>query len=232
MPAFERRYVDSSLELRAAGKNPRMGGYAAKFDTLSRNLGGFVETIAPRFFNKSAGDGWPDVMARYNHDDSYLLGTTAGRTLTLTVDDVGLDYTVDLPDTSYARDLAVLAERGDVSKSSFAFYTFEDDWSMTDQGFPLRTLLSGQLIDVAPVNMPAYVDTSSGLRSLAEQRGIDESDVARLAAEGKLGDLIKTPATVIDLRGETDDDDGQGDTHPTSRLSLLRREWDLKGKAI
>lgn len=231
MPTMERRYVDSSLELRSTGDKARMGGYAAKFHTTSRNLGGFVETIDPRFFNKSAGDGWPDVMARYNHDDAYLLGTTAGRTLELTIDTVGLDYTVDMPDTTYARDLAVLAERGDVSKSSFAFYTFDDDWSMTEDGFPLRTLLSGQLIDVAPVNMPAYTDTSSGLRSLAEHRGIDESEVAQLAATGKLADLIKAPATVIDLRGSTDEDDGQRDTHPAPRVLLMRREWELKGKA-
>lgn len=229
MPALERRYVDSSLELRGEGQS-RMGGYAAKFNTLSRNLGGFVETIDPRFFNKSEGDGWPEVMARYNHDDNMLLGTTAGRTLTLEVDRVGLDYTVDLPDTSYARDLAILAGRGDVSKSSFAFYVFDEDWAMTDEGFPLRTLVSGQLIDVAPVNMPAYTDTSSGLRSLAEQRGMAESEVAELAAAGKLADLIKTPAKVIDLRGQ--DDAGQDEIHPSSRVPLLRREWDLKHKAV
>lgn len=232
MQSLERRYVDSSLEVRAAADNPRIGGYAAKFNTLSRNLGGFVETIDPRFFNKSEADGWPEVMARYNHDDNMLLGTTAGGTLSLTIDRTGLDYTVDMPDTSYARDLQVLASRGDVSKSSFAFYVFEDDWSMTEAGFPLRTLISGQLIDVAPVNMPAYVDTSSGLRSLAEARGVDEGEVAQMAAEGRLQDLIKTPATVIDLRGESDDDGGQGETHPTSRVSLLRQGWVLKGKAL
>ena len=35
-----------------------------------------MERIDPRFFNKSAGDRWPDVVARYNHDDNFVLGTT------------------------------------------------------------------------------------------------------------------------------------------------------------
>ena len=52
---------------------------------MSQDLGGFVEQIDHRFFNKSAGDGWPGVMARYNHDD--LLGTTAAESLRLSLDD-------------------------------------------------------------------------------------------------------------------------------------------------
>jgi HK97 family phage prohead protease len=135
-----------------------IGGYAAKFDRLSQNLGGFVERIAPGFFNKSRGDGWPGVVARYNHDDNQLLGTSRAGTLRLGVDEVGLTYAVDLPQAR--ADVYELVQRGDVAQSSFAFVVFEEDWSMTDQNFPLRTLVSGQLRDVAPVNTPAYEDTS------------------------------------------------------------------------
>ncbi len=58
--------------------------------------------------------------------DEYLLGRTLSQTLRLAVDDTGLEYEVDLPDTQYARDLAALAERGDVQHSSFAFRTIAD----------------------------------------------------------------------------------------------------------
>lgn len=170
-----------------------IGGYAAVFNRLSQNLGGFVERIDPAFFAKSAADGFPGVMARYNHDDNQLLGTTAANTLRLTVDGTGLDYQVDVPRTR--EDVLELVQRGDVQKSSFAFVTFEDDWSVTDQGFPLRTLLSGRLIDVAPVNSPAYLDTSVGTRStaldsLAHKFDADPAEVRALAASGNLVKLF------------------------------------------
>lgn len=220
---LERRNTSCAVELRAADTGTRIGGYAAKFGTLSQNLGGFVETIDRAFFNKSQADGWPDVMARYNHEDAFLLGTSRAGTLRLAVDDTGLDYDVDLPATGYARDLAALAERGDVAHSSFAFITFEDDWGMTEGGFPLRTLVSGKLVDVAPVNSPAYLDTSSGLRSLAESRSLPVEEVQQLAARNELGKLIVPPPTVIDLAPAA-----QSDTHAQVRLAALGRLLDAK----
>lgn len=175
----ERRFTTVPVELRAKDEL-RIGGYAAKFNVLSQNLGGFVEKVDRSFFNKSRGDGWPDVLARYNHDDNMLLGTTGGGTLRLHVDDTGLDYEVDLPQAR--ADIAELVRRGDVRKSSFAFRTFDDDWGVTDQGFPLRSLVSGQLVDVAPVNIPAYYDTTAGLRSLAEKVEADFEEVRSAAA--------------------------------------------------
>jgi phage head maturation protease len=93
----ERRFTPGQVEVRAAKDSRAVGGYALKFNTQSRNLGGFVEQINTSALNKSRGDGWPEVMARYNHDDNMLLGTTAARTLRLTLDEVGLVYEVDVP---------------------------------------------------------------------------------------------------------------------------------------
>lgn len=193
MTNIERRYTLVPVELRARAADKRsIGGYAAVFNRLSQNLGGFVEQVAPTFFNKSRGDGWPDVLARYNHDDNMLLGTTSGRTLRLEIDDTGLLYEVDPPQAR--SDIVELVERGDVGKSSFAFrlYTEGDDWSMSDQGYPLRTLVSGQLVDVAPVNMPAYSDTSvaaradGALESLANRMNASLDEVRKLAEQNEL----------------------------------------------
>ena len=183
---IERRFTVVTVEARAAGdgRPVRIGGYAAKFNIYSRNLGGFVEQVNPTFFNKSRGDGWPDVLARFNHDDSQLLGTTMGRTLSLAVDNVGLSYEVEPPPSM--RHVVELVERGDVQKSSFAFRTLEDDWTTTEDGGPLRSLVTGVLVDVAPVVLPAYVDTSAGLRSLAQKFGADLEEVRSLADAGEL----------------------------------------------
>lgn len=184
----ERRFTSVPVEVRAAEKRT-IGGYAAKFNRMSQNLGGFVEQIDARAFNKSAGDGWPDVMARHNHDDNLLLGTTGAGTLRLSLDEIGLRYEVDTPQTR--GDVFELVQRGDVRKSSFAFIAFEDDWATTDQGFPLRTLLSTRLIDVASVNTPAYEDTSTGLRSLAAKFDAPLDEVRQLAQANELVKFFK-----------------------------------------
>jgi len=212
----ERRFTRGLVEVRAAGDSRTIGGYAAKFNTLSRNLGGFVERIDPGFFAKSEGDGWPRVMARYNHDNNMLLGTSRSGTLRLQTDGTGLDYSVDVP--AARGDVYELVQRGDVAESSFAFYTFEDDWAMTDDGFPVRTLLSGQLVDVAPVNDPAYLDTSTGLRSLAEKAGAELAEVRAAAEAGELKRFLGAPApTIIPPTG-------QGDTHLVMAVRQRRAE--------
>ncbi len=212
----ERRYAKAAVEFRASSKNGSPGtlaGYAAKYETLSQNLGGFVETIHRGAFDKSLADGL-DVLARYNHDDNMLLGRTASGTVRLSSDDTSLMYEVDLPDTQVGRDLAVLAARGDVYQSSFAFYTVEDEWGMTEQGFPMRSLIATRLVDVAPVNTPAYLDTSSGLRSFAEHRGLSFDEVRAAAEANRLADLLSpAPAVEAEERTVEADDSPQVDNH-------------------
>ncbi|WP_125777187.1 HK97 family phage prohead protease [Antribacter gilvus] len=194
MTEAERRFTSVAVETRAGKTNAMtIGGYAAKFDRMSQNLGGFVERIAPTFFNKSRGDGWPGVIARYNHDDNMVLGTSRAGTLRLGLDEIGLAYDVELP--SSRADVYELVQRGDVAQSSFAFIVFEDDWTQSDQGFPLRTLVSGRLLDVAPVNTPAYEDTSvvtrGALDSLARKFDADPAEVRQLAQANELSRFFK-----------------------------------------
>lgn len=204
MRELERRYTKAPAEIRATDDVKKIAGYAAMFRKESSNLGGFVEDIDPTAFNKSRGDGWPDVMARYNHDDNLLLGTVAAETLTLTIDDTGLAYEVTPPSTR--ADVLELVTRGDVQKSSFAFRVIEDDWSQTSQGFPKRTLVRVQLVDVAPVNVPAYPDTTAGLRSLARAMDAPYADVRDLAERDELRKLfVRTdqPAAPVESSGTT-----------------------------
>jgi len=59
-------------------------------------------------------------------------------------------------------------QRGDVRHSSFAFRVFPggDEWGVSEFNYPMRTLLSVQLVDVAPVLDPAYPDATAGARAL------------------------------------------------------------------
>ena len=154
------------VEQRAEGETqkPVIIGYAAVFESLSENLGGFREKIARGAFDDVMSD---DVRATYNHDANIVLGRTASGTLRIALDDKGLRYEIDPPDTQAARDLLVSMNRGDVKESSFRFMVEDDDWTEDDDGRVVRTIKKfRRLIDVSPVTYPAYPEASAGQRSL------------------------------------------------------------------
>lgn len=225
MRELELRNHSGAVEFRASEKG--LGvliGYASVFNRYSQNLGGFVEQVDPRAFNKTLGDGGP-VFARFNHDDNFLLGTTEAETLRLSVDGTGLHYEIDLPDTSAGRDVRALAERRDLNRSSFAFRVMPDgdEWDYTQDGFLVRTLTEVQLVDVAPVVNPAYRDTTSGLRSLAAHFELDLDQVKREAQKG--GTHLRSLIESSGAHGDGSDKDGPGETHPL--LSTYKRRLQL-----
>lgn len=152
------------LELRASDKGNMLVGYAAKFNTMSDDLGGFLETIAPGAFSRAIKEKH-DVRALFNHDPNYVLGRTKSGTLTLREDGTGLEMCCAMPDTQTARDLMESVKRGDIDQQSFSFRCLSDSWAMRD-GMSVRTLQDLELFDVSPVTYPAYQDTSVASRSL------------------------------------------------------------------
>ena len=98
----------------------------------------------------------------------------------------GLIYDVDLLDDEMSQRVYKLVGRGDVRQSSFAFIAEDDEWETDDTGYPLRTLKQVRLLDVAPVNSPAYLDTSVGLRSLATKFEADFEEVRKMAEHNEL----------------------------------------------
>lgn len=154
-----------SVELRESDdSDPKITGYAAKFDVLSENLGGFREKIAVGAFDNVLNN---DVRALFNHEPNLILGRTTAGTLTLSADNTGLSYHIDPPDTQYARDLMKSLRRGDVSQSSFGFTIERDDWNEDDDGRLVRTIHQvKRLYDISPVTYSAYPDATAGVRSM------------------------------------------------------------------
>lgn len=202
----ETRATFGTAEARSDGGVPGIRGYAAVFNRRSTDLGGFTELIDPNAFTKSVRES--DVVGLWNHDEGKLLGRTSSGTLRLSIDERGLAYDLDLPDTSVGRDVAALTARGDVTGSSFGFRTLADEWHKDENDVVTRTLLQVDLVDVSPVARPAYPDTSAALRSLAEQTGLDLADVSAAAEARSLGSLIEPLA-----RPNADDakDEGRSD---------------------
>jgi HK97 family phage prohead protease len=156
-------------ELRAdGGAKFELSGYAASFNTLSRDLGGFRERIAPGAFKRSLAAG-TDVKCLFNHDANVVLGRVGNKTLAVSEDARGLKFTCQLnPASQQHRDIYESVKRGDVSQCSFAFQVRsaeDEDWDedKDERGvrFPRRTIRNCDLLDVSAVTYPAYSENNA-----------------------------------------------------------------------
>ncbi len=154
--------ASSVVELRTDGR--RLIGLAAVFGQEAR-IGGFVETIARGAFRETLADGH-DVLGLVDHDPSKLLARTRSKTLRVSETARGLAFDLDLAETSLARDVLALAERGDLGGASFAFRVREggERWDTNKRHRELRSV---DLIEVSVVqSWPAYSGTTVAARSL------------------------------------------------------------------
>jgi len=184
---FQIRAVDNGSDYMS------FSGYAAVFDSPSEPLP-FIETIAPGAFKRSLKSN-NEVKMFVNHNADQVLASKRAGTLRLQEDSKGLFVEADLPPTTYARDLSVLMQRGDVTSMSFGFSVPSggDKWS--DDGMT-RELRQVRLHEVSVVTgFPAYKATSASVRSveiLAERTGVDADKLAEaitiLEAGGTLSD--------------------------------------------
>lgn len=165
---MERRALH--LELRTAQGNPRrLEGYAATFGVETR-IGDFVETIRAGAFAASIASG-RDVIALADHDATRVLGRTKSGTLRLAEDTRGLQFSLDLPDTTAARDLLALAERGDIGGASFGFKVAQkgEHWSGNR-----RELRAIDLHEISIVqSWPAYSNTTVEARNRHDIETVD-----------------------------------------------------------
>lgn len=150
------------IEQRAEGEGESrtVVGYAFKWESESRHLYGmFYEKI-----DRSALDGVNisdmDIVALFNHDDNMILARSVSDTLKLTVDDTGLRYQFEAPNTTAGNDLLENLRVRNVTGSSFAFTVEKEEWDETDKNHVIRTIKKfRQLYDVSPVVHPAYLNT-------------------------------------------------------------------------
>lgn len=162
-------------------ENMIVEGYALKFNKESNLLGEFVEVISPEALRNA---DLSDVRCLIDHNSSYVLGRTVADTLKLEVDDVGLRFRCELPNTSYARDLYENIKLGNINQCSFGFTIEEDgdEFERREDGIFKRTVNKiHSLFDVSIVTYPAYEDTdvAPALRSIKnikedEQKQIEQ----------------------------------------------------------
>jgi len=152
-------------------------GYAAKFNVWSSDLyGWFREKIDPKAFNNCLDQ---DTVALFNHNRDIVLARNT-KTLKLSVDDIGLKYEFEAPNTTAGNDLIESLNRGDIKSSSFQFTVKKVEWSKSEKAGidEDRTILEVEnLIDVSPVTFPAYPDTDAKIAERNQQiaqRSLDD----------------------------------------------------------
>ena len=170
----EVRYYDFSKKNRAfaphvAEENSRIvEGYAIVFNQQSRKLYDraskkvFTEVIDPRAIT-NAFLAEQDIKMLYNHSNDMLLArSTFGiGTLQYEVDEYGVKYRFEMPNTSVGNDVLELIRRGDVFGCSFAFSYAKDgvrDEKKNGQNY--RTVIQmASIDDFSIVVDPAYLGT-------------------------------------------------------------------------
>ncbi len=194
-----RSFAPSDCELRATRRGRSIEGYAIVFNRESKDLGGFKEVIKPEAIQGVLEKS--DVLALLNHDENrgVLARSTNGEgTLELSVDNFGVKYRFDAPETVLGDEVLSGVRRGDIRTSSFAFSVAEQgqEWEKRPDGTYLRTINKFEMIyDVSPVYREAYADTTVAVRSLVDERTKEaEFEAAKArgeaeAAKKKLADL-------------------------------------------
>jgi len=235
MSDLEIRTIDTEpLELRAAttGDGMTFMGYAAKYDSPSLPLP-FVEKIAPGAFTRTLKSR-NNIKMFVNHSDLHVLASTRAKTLRLEDRADGLFVEADLPDVTYANDLRVLMQRGDVNTMSFGFSTVRDSWS--DNGAE-RTLQEVRLIEVSVVtSTAAYPQTSASVRNLrliAHRTSTDFDALTDAIAALELGELSDDQASL--LRTVVDSAAGKLDEVPAEAnvpMGILINKLDLIAKQL
>jgi HK97 family phage prohead protease len=196
--------IPLELEWRASGDPQRDGqmvvkGYAAVFNRLSMDLGGFREKIVPGAFdNALAAD--PHVLLLWDHASSLILGSTRAtdpESLELRSDQNGLRFFSRVVPTTYASDLRALMDAGIVRQASFGFTVERDSWTIDDKENVTRTIIEiSSLFDVTVTAMGAYPQTAS---SLVRQRAYDFATTT-----GRLSDQTEAEGDVAPVEGNAE----------------------------
>jgi uncharacterized protein len=220
-------------ELRAEGDGNTFVGYAAVFNSPSEPLP-FVERIAPGAFAKSLRARKQDIKLYVNHNSDMVLASRRSGSLRLSEDSIGLRVEADLPDTSYARDLKDLMQRGIVDKMSFGFQV-DKRGDMWNEDGTERTLTSVRLFEVSVVTgFPAYEATQAAVRSLeklSERTGmaVDElSEALDALADGQELDPAKAELLMVAIKQATP----QPEPEPVNLIALKQKELDLLAKKV
>lgn len=162
-------------------------GYAIVFNSQSEDLG-FREVIAPSAVTEDTINT-SDVFCLFNHNPEKVLARSKfGKgSLSLVLDDRGLKYSFEVPNTELGNELLEHVRRGEIDGSSFAFIVSSEEGSEVWEninGTTHRTINKIEcLVDVSPVWTPAYSATSVSARAKEMLNQMEQEKLEQLEDE-------------------------------------------------
>ena len=183
MKENEIRSFDSELEYNNESRT--LKGYAVVFNSETRLKDNIYEVIQPTALDGVIQNS--DVFALYEHDKSrgILARSKYGNgTLTLQMDEKGLFFEFEAPNTQLGNEVLEMVKRGDVSKCSFSFRVEKGGckYNKREDGTYLRVINQiAELADISLVSQPAYDDTYVEIKRSIE--AIEEEETKRAKEE-------------------------------------------------
>ena len=203
-----------------------LSGYAAVFNSESKDLGGFTEMISPTAFEGVIERS--DVFAVLDHDRNKVLARSKmGKgSLELNIDEKGLQFRFESPNTTLGNDVLSMVKRGDLTDASFCFTVEDESWQKREDGTYLRTINKiGDLFDVAICYNGAYAEsyTEVALRSLDKFKE-EELRAAKCVEEEDSDDVDETNDETTE---ETNDETSEETNDETSEETENEQETDI-----
>ena len=204
-----------------------LSGYAAVFNSESKDLGGFTEMISPTAFEGVIERS--DVFAVLDHDRNKVLARSKmGKgSLELNIDSKGLQFRFESPNTTLGNDVLSMVKRGDLTDASFCFTVEDESWQKREDGSYLRTINKiGDLFDVSVCYNGAYPEsyTEVALRSLdkfkeelraaecVEEEDSDDVDETSEETSEKTNDETSEKTTEVDVDETPDKTENEQET--------------------
>lgn len=172
-----------SVLCRSTLEGDTLVGHAAVFGQMAKVPGGY-ERLARSAFDGVLDRSDSDAVALVEHDPGRLIGRQSSGTLRLKVDDEGLAFEVDLPDTQDGAYVRALAARGDLTGASFGFIPGNDGtWTRAKDGSQVHTVNTVEFLrDISSVTFPAYSGAGVALRSYDFDQPSGRSQMVRARA--------------------------------------------------
>ena len=206
-----------------------LSGYAAVFNSESKDLGGFTEMISPTAFEGVIERS--DVFAVLDHDRNKVLARSKmGKgSLELNIDSKGLQFRFESPNTTLGNDVLSMVKRGDLTDASFCFTVEDESWQKREDGSYLRTINKiGDLFDVSVCYNGAYPEsyTEVALRSLDKFK--EELRAAECVEEEDSDDVDETnDETTEETNDETSEKTTEVDVDETPDKTENEQETDI-----
>ncbi len=157
-----------SIQTSFATNGRKISGYAVVFNEPTRLVGyrpkpeGFTEIVRPNSLRVA-----PDLRLLWGHDRNNPLANAARGTLTTKVDERGLYFEAELPESAVREREAVA--RGDADGMSFHFTLQKEKWTKD-----VRELLDIGIDEISITPFPAYKGTSVVMRDYKKELQLTE----------------------------------------------------------